>query len=88
MLTRSQFAGSGRYASHWLGDNDSTYAHMYYSITGIMNYQMFGIPQVGADICGFNLDTTEELCSRWQALGSFYPFSRNHNSVGSTLMTY
>lgn len=83
VLSRSSFIGMNRYTSHWLGDNWSDFKNMTRSIAGIFNFQMFGFNLVGADICGLLDNTNDELCSRWTALGSFYPFSRNHNNKSS-----
>jgi alpha-glucosidase (family GH31 glycosyl hydrolase) len=83
VITRSTYSGVGKYVSHWLGDNFSAWDYLKFSIGGIFNFQMFGVPVAGADICGFIGDTTPELCAKWYAIGAFYPFSRNHNDKNS-----
>jgi alpha-glucosidase (family GH31 glycosyl hydrolase) len=58
IISRSNSVGSGRFAGHWTGDNVADWEFLRLSINGNFLFQIFGIQMVGADICGFNRDTT------------------------------
>jgi len=52
------------------------------SIDGIMNMNMFGITQAGADVCGFFGQKIDmDMCSRWIQLSTFYPLARAHQNL-------
>ncbi|VDK60997.1 unnamed protein product, partial [Cylicostephanus goldi] len=76
VVSRSTFPSSGKYAGHWLGDNTATWEDLQTSVVGAQEFNMFGIPYVGSDICGFNGESNEELCLRWQQMGAFHSFMR------------
>ena len=81
ILTRSSYPGLGAISAKWLGDNEATWESMRNSISGMLAMQMYGVALIGADICGFIGNTTYELCARWTQMGSYYPFTRNHNDI-------
>ena len=68
-LTRSTFAGTGKYASYSMTNQWRSWDYLKFQITGVMNMNLFGIPHSGSDACGFfgsdNDKLDEELCLRW-----------------------
>ena len=55
IISSGTFPGIGHYASHWLGDNHSTWNMMELSISGVLNFQLFGIPFVGQQQMSYRL---------------------------------
>ncbi|KAI1420083.1 glycoside hydrolase family 31 protein [Xylaria sp. FL1777] len=83
IIGRSTFAGSGRVAGHWGGDNYSDWPYLYFAIPQALSFSLYGIPMFGVDTCGFSGDASEELCNRWMQLSAFFPFYRNHNNINA-----
>ncbi|KAI0450527.1 glycoside hydrolase family 31 protein [Xylaria acuta] len=83
IIGRSTFAGSGRLAGHWGGDNYSNWPYLYFAIPQALSFSLYGMPMFGVDTCGFAGDVNEELCNRWMQLSAFFPFYRNHNEINA-----
>ena len=50
IISRSTYAGQGKYTSHWNGDNFSQWPYLVNSVSGIYNMNLYGINFNGADI--------------------------------------
>ena len=81
----STFAGSGQYAQHHRAGQRRTWQHLKASIAHMMNFNMFGMPFTGADVCGSKVgspdqskEEQEEICARWYQLSTFYPLARTN----------
>ncbi|GAB4366006.1 MAG: glycoside hydrolase family 31 protein [Elainellaceae cyanobacterium] len=85
ILTRSGYAGIQRWASVWMGDNQSLWDHLELSLPMLCNMGLSGVPFVGADIGGFARNATPELFARWMQVGMLYPMMRAHSALGTNL---
>jgi len=83
VLSRSNYLGGHQYAATWTGDNAATTAFMQLSVPMILTLGLSGQPFSGADVTGYSGTCTPTLFGQWMALGTFYPFYRNHSEKGT-----
>lgn len=81
LFSRSSCIGMHRYGGTWMGDNRSWWSHLLLNLKMLPSLNMCGFLFTGADIGGFNNDTTEDLVMRWTELGIFTPLMRNHSAL-------
>ncbi|CAG0908414.1 unnamed protein product, partial [Cyprideis torosa] len=65
VFSRSTYPGVGKQIGHWYGDNYSKWVDLRRSIILMFEWESFGFPYGGSDICGFFDTTNERLCLRW-----------------------
>lgn len=80
LLSRSGWAGVGRYAWCWTGDCESSWQSLRQTIPTTLGMGLSGIPFSGPDIGGFSGSPTPELYLRWFQMAAFLPFFRTHSA--------
>ncbi|VDP16124.1 unnamed protein product, partial [Soboliphyme baturini] len=82
IISQSTFPSSGRFAGHWLESTYAKWTDLKGSIIDVLEFNLFGIPYVGPDMCTLSGDMQEELCVRWLQLGAFFPLARIRSERG------
>ena len=83
VLSRAGFAGIQRVAATWMGDNQARWDHLAVSIPMASGLGLSGQAFVGADVGGFQGNTSAELFLRWMQYGVLTPFCRSHSEIGN-----
>lgn len=83
LLTRSGWAGIGRYSWVWTADIESTWEALQQTIKSIIGLGLSGVPFSGSDIGGFLGNPSPELFIRWFQFAAFTPFFRTHSALGT-----
>lgn len=83
LFSRSSYVGMHRYGGVWTGDNSAWWSNLELNIKQMPALNMTGFLFCGADMGGFNHDTTEDLMMRWLEFCIFTPLMRNHSAIGT-----
>lgn len=83
IITRAAYAGTQKFSTVWTGDNQSIWSHLQLSIPQLSSLGLSGFTIAGADVGGFQKDTTPELLTRWIEASIFVPLLRNHSEMGT-----
>ena len=83
IIGRSTFAGSGRSAGHWGGDNTSLFAYMYFSISQALN---FAVSPAREEIYSSLIETYDTIADFSPALR--HPHVRRVSQVRKKMLKY
>ena len=83
MFSRASYIGAHRSSGIWFGDNHSWWSHILLNLKMLPAANMCGFLYCGADLGGFNENSTRDLVLRFLALGVFTPLMRNHSALGT-----
>lgn len=83
MFSRASYIGAHRSSGIWFGDNHSWWSHILLNLKMLPSANMCGFLYCGADLGGFNENSTRDLVLRFLALGVFTPLMRNHSALGT-----